>query len=104
MITLIKTCWAYPEQYDAFQGDFATAGETQGPIVGYLRLRHGRFYAACPNVDGQVVYEASTNGDGQFYDDERDHHLRFAVDAIERWLRGEWLPPKPPDAQYRIVT
>jgi hypothetical protein len=105
MITLFKTCSACPEQYDAYHGDFANWDQIQDvPQVGYLRLRHGHFTVDCPGVGGQTVYEASTRGDGSFDDNERHHHLRFAVDAIERWIRGEWLPPKPPEPQYQIVT
>ncbi len=88
-LKLVMTCGACPEQYDVFQ---------DGKEVGYLRLRHGHFRAEC---NGVVVYEATPNGDGLFEYDERDHYLRFAVDAIERHLRGEG-PLSPPDVEYEI--
>ena len=75
---LVKTCGACPEQYDVFEGD---------ELVGYLRLRHGHFYASVPDVGGDVVYEAYTKGDGIFDDDERDEHLDKALAAIALALR-----------------
>ena len=74
-IKLIKTCGACPEQYDAFDG--------RGRRVGYLRLRHGYFYAVAPGVRGDIVYEAMPNGDGIFDDDEREGFLQEAIDAIK---------------------
>ena len=79
-IELIMTCSVCPEQYDAFKG---------GVQVGYLRLRHGRFYAACPDVGGEEVYEAFPNGDGEFDDNERDHFLSEAKAAIEAWISAK---------------
>ncbi|MBS7702684.1 hypothetical protein [Chelatococcus asaccharovorans] len=75
---LKQTCWACPEQYDVFRG---------AEQVGYLRLRHGRFDASVPDVDGGIVYEAMPKGDGRFEDDERDRFLREAVAAIDEALR-----------------
>ena len=75
-ISLVETCGACPEQYDAF---------LHGEKVGYLRLRHGHFYAACPDVGGVVVYDSMTKGDGIFEADERDGHLSRACAAIEEW-------------------
>ncbi|QRY51708.1 hypothetical protein [Mycolicibacterium septicum] len=73
-IRLERTCFACPEQYDAFVGD------TQ---VGYLRLRHGYFHVEFPDVGGETVYEAYTVGDGIFDDeDERVYHLQRAKAAI----------------------
>ena len=97
MIRLVQTCGACPEQYDAFEGD------TQ---VGYLRLRHEHFRVDAPGCGGQTIYEASPSGDGMFEPDERDYYLRFAVDAIERHLRGEAEVGKPPapDVQYEIAS
>jgi hypothetical protein len=96
MIKLVLTCGACPEQYDAFDGD---------RLVGYLRLRHGSFTVQCPNTLGQLVYEASPEGDGIFTTDERDYYLRFAVDAIQRWQRGEISNEKPPapDVEYVMI-
>lgn len=89
-MTLQETCFACPEQYDAF--------DAAGNYVGYLRLRHGRFTAEA-HLEGQartVVYEARTNGDGRFDDDERDRHLTLAVEAILKVVREQ---PRP---NYRI--
>lgn len=79
MIRLVQTCWMCPEQYDAF--------DENGERVGYLRLRHGCFRVDCPDCLELTVYEAFPKGDGCFIDDEeRDYYLRFAVDAIEKWI------------------
>jgi len=91
-IHLQMTCGACPEQYDAFDSD---------KKVGYLRLRHGRFTVECPNVGGDMVYSAYSRGDGIFESSERDYYLRFAVDAIERWQRGETRQTAP-NVQYTI--
>ncbi len=69
---LILTCGACPEQYDMFFGE---------ENIGYLRLRHGRFYAQyVPTQD--VVYVSYPKGDGIFDDDEREEHLTNAVKAL----------------------
>ncbi len=95
MLTLVKTCEACPEQYDVYDGTV---------VVGYLRLRHGRFRVDVPTCGGTTIYEASPDGDGMFEDHERDYYLRFAVDAIERHLRGETPDMKPPapNVPYQI--
>lgn len=67
------TCGACPEQYDAM---------LDGKRVGYLRLRHGYFYAAVPDVGGETVYESYPKGDGMFEDDERTTELNNALKAI----------------------
>lgn len=96
MITLRLTCGACPEQYDAFN-------ET-GTQVGYLRLRHGTFRVDYPACGGETIFEASTRGDGSFDDNERDHFLKCAVNAIER--RIKYGPSEKvretPDVQYKI--
>lgn len=93
MIVLRQTSGACPEQYDAFLDD---------KIVGYLRLRHGRFTVTCPDVSGVTVYSSSTIGDGIFDDEERDYYLRFAVDAIEKWLQNNYENKSAPDVKYKI--
>ncbi len=94
VIRLQQTCSAYPEQYEAFDGDRQ---------VGYLRLRHGRFTVTCPDFGGTEVYAASPNGDGDFDDSERDYFLRFAVAAIENWMRGKIeAKPAPPDVTFIV--
>jgi hypothetical protein len=72
-ITLVQTCGACPEQYDAF------LNEKQ---VGYLRLRHGLFYVAYPDASGVRIYEAEPEGDGVFEDHERERYLTEAKGAI----------------------
>jgi hypothetical protein len=94
-LRLVQTCGACPEQYDVFDG------ERQ---VGYLRLRYGRFTAECPDAGGELVYEGAPKGDGIFDPGERDCFLRFAVDAIQRWVVGETAAPRePPNVEYEIV-
>jgi hypothetical protein len=75
---LYLTCFACPEQYDVIYNDY---------MVGYLRLRHGYFAVHCPDVGGHIVYEASTQGDGIFYAEEREYHLKQAISAIDFYLR-----------------
>ena len=72
---LDRTCFAFPEQYDVYIGD---------EQVGYLRLRHGEFYADYPECGGETVYTASPNGDGIFDLDERMQYLTAAIDAIDK--------------------
>lgn len=97
MIRLVQTCWACPEQYNAF--------DEQGNQVGYLRLRHGEFSVECPDCGGALVYVANPNGDGGFEDNERDYFLRFAVDAILKWMKFSVPKTKreAPDVEYEIV-
>jgi hypothetical protein len=73
-ITLVRTSFACPEQYDAF--------DESGEQVGYLRLRHGDFRVDVPDVRGKTVLEAKPQGDGMFDDDERERFLIAAIDAI----------------------
>jgi len=81
-LRLDKTCNACPEQYDAFYGDRQ---------VGYLRLRHGYFTVECPDVYGDIVFEASPSGDGIFEEHERPYHLLKARLAIARWILQKGL-------------
>jgi len=71
---LIQTCWACPEQYDVFK---------DGKQVGYLRLRHGWFYASVPDCSDEIIYEASPEGDGVFEEEERMDYLGQAIKAID---------------------
>ena len=73
--TLVRTCSACPEQYDVYVGT-EVKDENQ---IGYLRLRHGHFYAAYPDYNGKVVYSSYPKGDGIFEDDERVQQLQVAV-------------------------
>ena len=71
---LEMTCGACPEQYDV---------RKDGELVGYLRLRHGSFYADYPDRGGETVYVALPEGDGMFKDHERDQYLTEAITAID---------------------
>ena len=72
-----------PEQYDVF---------LDGKEVAYLRMRHGCFTAEL-TVEGQIttlVYEDETpQGDGCFYDEEREKYLNAAINAINDKLHAK---------------
>lgn len=75
------TCPACPEQYDVWRGK---------QMIGYLRLRHGRFRADYPDCGGDTVYEAHPRGDGTFKDaEERELHLRAAVATLKNAFRRD---------------
>jgi hypothetical protein len=84
VVRLERTCFDFPEQYDAFIGD---------EKAGYLRLRHDHFTVECPGAWAEMVYEASPRGDGIFYDDERAEHLEAAREAIAEWWRERAVEP-----------
>lgn len=69
-IELIETCRGCPEQYDAI---------VDGEIIGYLRLRHGYFSV---EYKGELVYEATPNGDGIFECEDRPYFLWKAKQAL----------------------
>lgn len=73
-ITLVKTCAACPEQYDAFY-KFRDK-------IAYLRLRYGAFTVECPDVGGELIYSVCPKGDGVFDAEERDGYLDDAKAAI----------------------
>ena len=77
-IELIRTCYACPEQYDAF---------VDGEQVGYLRLRHGFFTVEYPDANGKLIYEAEPEGDGLFSDNEREYFLNKAKEEINKQLQ-----------------
>ena len=81
MIRLVQTCFACPEQYDAFDGN--------GKRVGYIRLRGGRFRVQCPDIGGEDVFEHIFAHDwykGMFEDEqERKAFLGTACRRIEAW-------------------
>ena len=76
---LVQTCWACPEQYDVFKDD---------KQVGYLRLRHGWFYASVPDCSDEIVYEAHPKGDGTFEEDERMNYLEEAIKTIDEYYKN----------------
>ena len=69
-LKLVQTCGACPEQYEVYY---------ENEHVGYLRLRHGYFYA---EYRGKIVYESNPQGDGLFDYDERVRELNAACKAI----------------------
>jgi hypothetical protein len=77
-ISLQRTCYACPEQYDAI--------DEAGEVVGYLRLRHGYFTVQMGGPDGPEVYSAQPEGDGIFTDEERQGYLDAATGAIRASL------------------
>ena len=77
-LRLEQTCGACPEQYDVFND--------VGRQVAYFRLRHGLFYAQCPYVGGETVYEVNTIGDGLFDESERERQLYLATFAVLNWI------------------
>lgn len=79
-IKLIETCYACPEQYEAYY---------DSNEIGYLRLRHGYFRA---EYNGKVVYDANPEGDGRFTDEERPKHLKKAKKAIYKAMINEDEP------------
>ena len=77
-LSLIETSFACPEQYDVLASN--------GSVVGYLRLRHGRFTAQLDGPRGLLVFEGNPKGDGRFEDDERDAYIAQALSAIAEKL------------------
>lgn len=78
--TLVRTCYACPEQYDVYFGDFQ---------IGYLRLRHGNFTAEYPDVGGRLAFQDYPKGDGVFETDERYAYLELAVENLIRVHNNE---------------
>ena len=74
---LINISGSNPEVYDVILNDVQ---------VGYLRLIDGLFYAACPNVDGEHVFEATPMGKDMFKTYERMIYLTKAIEQIKLWV------------------
>ena len=72
-IELVCTCGACPEQYNAF---------IDGEMVGYFRLRHGRFRVDYPDSGGATLLSEATIGDGIFDESERMDCLTRGCKAI----------------------
>ncbi|MBW2595126.1 MAG: hypothetical protein JRC93_03990 [Deltaproteobacteria bacterium] len=79
-LTLVQTCSAMPEQYDAF--------DANGDKVGYLRFRFGGFTVVCPDVGGELVYswESGDRWQGELLPKE---HIINALDAISDWMEAD---------------
>jgi hypothetical protein len=73
------TCIACPEQYDIFK---------DGNLVGYARLRHGRFSVRMPNSQGKVVFTDLIN-DFQSRN-QRIEYLEKAANAIQHALDQDY--------------
>jgi len=79
-IKLVQTCFACPEQYDAYY---------EGRVVGYLRLRWGHFSVECGDEEVYCA-EIGDGWTGTFTcDGERERHFREAKKAIKKWLRKQ---------------
>jgi len=72
-LRLEQTCGACPEQYNAYT--------PEGEKIGYLRLRHGYFYADYTPT-GETVFDCYPLGDGCFESEERDRYLNEACKAL----------------------
>ena len=84
-LVLCKTCSCCPEQYDLVDRD--------GYTLAYFRLRHGYFSVECPDVGGDLVYQAYPDGDGEFEDYERDTYITSAMEAVRKrygWEEIAW--------------
>lgn len=80
-ISLVLTCNACPEQYDAYLNN---------ELIGYLRLRYGCFSVYYPNSGGEIIYHAYPKGDGIFDCNERDYFLNKAkIELIKKIKREE---------------
>lgn len=89
------TCGACPEQYDVYLGEHN---------VGYLRLRHGFFYAQATD-DGYVVYEARPeDSDGVFSEEDREEHLPKAIDTLIAYYLNEGrIELNPHDGGFHYI-
>jgi hypothetical protein len=102
MLTLKKTCDACPEQYDAL--------DENGKTIGYIRLRWNRFRVYHPDVGGDLIFEEYIEDFGNFDTEEsRNRYLSFAVDAIQKALKGKFpykkttKEKKTPKVKYKVV-
>lgn len=72
-----RTCSACPEQYDVY--------DSNGSIVGYIRLRWDSLTCEYPDVGGELIYEASV-GDGWAgcfqSDKQREYYLDDIADKV----------------------
>ena len=82
----VQTCWACPEQYDIF----GTTAIGEDKLLGYVRLRGGKFRVDCPNCGDETVLEHYFDDplQGSFDNDtQRLEFLQKAAVAVTEW----WL-------------
>lgn len=79
-LRLINTSEAYPEQYGVF--------DKNSNQVAYMRLRWSYFSVRVPDVDGEEIYHAYTDGDGHFTDEERNFYIESAKIAIRKYYNS----------------
>lgn len=89
-IQLVKTRHICPEQYDAF--------DLRGRKIAYLHMRHGSFTIECPDAGGELIYSVCLDGDGAFFDYERDGYLSDAKIVIANFYNRNavWDTPFVP--------
>lgn len=81
-LNFICTCSICPEQYEVF--------DSNGKMVGYVRLRWGYLRCDYPDVGGETIYSANIGDEwtGCFIlESERTEHLRNIADKIHEKLR-----------------
>ncbi|QIG65781.1 hypothetical protein phiOC_p116 [Ochrobactrum phage vB_OspM_OC] len=76
-IKLVESCGACPEAYDAFHNDL---------YCGYFRLRHGRFTVYDTTLEEEIFSTTAVEGDGVFFDHERDKFLTKGVKELKIYL------------------
>jgi len=62
-----------PETYEVFK---------RKEHIGHMRVKHGRFAVYSPPIGTSIVYEARTEGDGNFSVKERERLLFAGLEAI----------------------
>lgn len=77
-LTLVQTCGACPEVYEVYKKD---------KLIGYMRLRHGRFSVNVPYTGGEEIMSGYPKGDGIFEFNERMTWLHKGVAAIKKHLK-----------------
>lgn len=78
-LTVDKTSLSCPEQYDVYYKD---------EVVGYLRLRHGVFKVEFVDKRGRFeeIYTAYPKGDGMFLEEEREEHIKKALEELDKYM------------------
>ncbi len=82
-LSFICTCSICPEQYEVF--------DSNGKMVGYVRLRWGELRCDYPDVGGETIYHTNIGNEwtGWFLtDDERMELLQNIADKILEKLEG----------------